>query len=496
MVIWLLLLRFQLNHVEGGYVDKKEEILAHLSVEDVFGSKLKRTSKRFSMVCPFHDDKAPSLHINRETMIFHCFGCGTSGSAFDFVMKKEGIDFHEALKVLADKAGVALDEGHRPHARLYEINKAAMNLYIERLHKSPAALKYLMEERGLTQESIDRFRIGYASGSVISALKNMGFTNDEIVESGVGVIKDGVLKSFFFDRILFPIMSGGRVLGFGGRLFGNKPSGEYKPPKYLNSASSPIFQKKSTLYGLDKSAIKESGSAIVVEGYLDVIMCHQRGYRNTVAPLGTAFSEEHADLLQTVTETIVPVFDGDMAGQKAAEISVKLLFDKKLKGSVVTLPDGEDPDSYLRKGGNLDLLIAEGLSFGCFLGDRFPATRNMLFTAMLFRSSREAAEYVGHMGSRNDAETLMQLNARKLIQEMVRKAPVIAFNNKVEVRKYSGFLILLSKSRFIMWEPIGDWDPKKKAEGMLASFLEIKRKYFSRNGTTKKRSPTTASASA
>lgn len=460
----------------------KDQILDSLAIEDIYGSDLKKNTKGFTMRCPFHHDTDPSFQVYDDTKSFNCFGCGVGGSAYDFIMKRDGVEFYEALKTLADKAGVNLQETRHPYARLFEINKAVQQMYSGFLVDGSEALKYLVGDRKLSQKTIERFRLGCTNDvSVVASLKSMGFTDDEIVSAGVGYRKDKEVRDLFRGRIMFPIIRNGKVLGFGGRIFG-KTEG----PKYLNTPASPIFQKKTVLYGLDQSAIKEKGFAMVVEGYLDVIICHHYGFKNAVSPLGTAFSEEHVELLRKYTDTIVPVFDGDAAGQIAAERSVKLLFDQRMKGSVATLPAEEDPDSFLRKGGDLDELIGNGMSFGCFLAEKFPATKKMIFTSLLFRSSYDAAEYVAHMDSPDDAKTLMQLNARKMIEELVQKAPAFARQKDIEVRKYKDFLVLISKKRFILWEKIKG-NPKTQAEAIMVRFIEIKRKHFGKSGENSKR---------
>ncbi len=456
--------------------DVKETILSRLTPHDIYGDGLRKNGKGYLTRCPFpnHDDSSPSFQIYSDTMSFHCFGCNTGGSAFDFLMRRDGIDFPSALKVLAGRAGVSLDGAPHPHARLFDVLRAAQRIFSGQLRTDESAMRYLADERQVTPEMLDRFRIGSANGSsIVAALLAEGFSSDEIEEAGLAFRRNGELRDMFRSRIIFPIISRGRVVGFGGRLLSEAEQG----PKYLNSPATPVFKKKGILYGLDAAAIREKGFAVLVEGYTDVISCHQHGHRNAVGPLGTALTKEHVHLLQKHTDTVIVVFDGDSAGSRAAERSVKLLFDEKVKGGVVTLPAGDDPDSYLRRGGDLDALIGAAASFGCYLGDRFPATRKMIFNALLFRSSYDAAEYVAHRGAKEDAETLMQINARKLVEKLLAQGRVLCRQKDVEVRKSGDVLALFSRGRFVLWQNASS-DVQIQSQDMVSKFVAIKKKHF------------------
>lgn len=453
----------------------KDRILEQLSPQDVYGADLKKNSKGFVMRCPFHQDTAPSFQVYEDNMSFNCFGCGIGGSAFDFIMKRDGVDFLGAMKYLADRAGLNLQETTHPYERLFDLNKVAQKIYMDNLLiGNPEALKYLTVERGLTMESIERFRLGSANGvSIIPALRSQGFTDVEILTAGLAYKKDRDMRDLFRGRIIFPIIKGGNVLGFGGRIFGATEG-----PKYLNTPTTPIFQKKRVLYGLDSSSIQAKGYALLVEGYLDVITCHQHGYKNTVSPLGTALSEEHAELIRKYTETVVPFFDGDSAGKIAAERTVKLLFEERMKGSVVTLPDEEDPDTFLRKGNYLDELIGKSEPFGCFLAKRFPATRRMVFNSLLLSSPIETSEFISYMGTPEDSNAYTEINARTMIESLIETAPIISSKREVEVRMYRDFLALFSKKGFVMWQRISG-DHKKQADEMLSQFLGVRMKAIS-----------------
>lgn len=450
----------------------KELILARLLPQDIYGSEMKMNSKGFVMRCPFHEDTEPSFQVYADNKSFRCFGCGISGSAFDFVMRKDNMEFPDALRCLAEKAGISPEDTRHPYERLFVLNNAVQKIYTDNLLKgNSGALGYLMDVRGLTIETIKSFRLGCANGtSVIQTLKSQGFAEEEIITAGIAFKKNGDVRDLFRDRIIFPILKGDRILGFGGRIFGSADG-----PKYINSPLTPIFQKRSVLYGLDQCSIQAMGYVLLVEGYLDVIACHRHGYKNAVSLLGTTLSEDHVTLLRKYTGTVVTLFDGDSAGRVAAERTVKLLFDLNMNGSVVTLPETEDPDSFLKKKDSFDELIAVSEPFGCFLARRFPATRKMIFNSLMTRSTTEAAEFISYIGTSEEALAYAEINARLMVESLLAEAPVITCNGEVEIRRYRDNLALLSEKRFVSWQKISG-DPKKQAEAMASHFFDLKRK--------------------
>ncbi len=385
----------------------RERILERLTVLDVYGHP-KRVGKDYVMKCPFHEEKTASFHIYTDNLSFKCYGCNKAGSVFDFVMEKERVSFPEALRILAAKVGVQLSSVPDPNARLYEINRIALGFYIESLGKNEKAMEYLTNKRGLSPESIRYFKIGCTNYvPLVNYLKSKGFTDKDIINSGLGVKRNGEIKDFFFKRIMFPITRNGRVLGFSGRVMGDEE------PKYLNTSSTPIFRKREILYGLDSVAIRDAGYVIVVEGQLDVIMAHQCGYRNTCAPMGTSFGEGHVRTLKKYSNWAMVIYDGDKAGRTAAQRTAKILFDGKMRGGVGILPEGEDPDSFLRKGGTLAPIIESAEPFSCFLADRFRGTKRMIFNTLLAdRSSHEIAEFLAYRGTKEDTDMFREMEAR------------------------------------------------------------------------------------
>ena len=321
---------------------------------------LRQKGREFWGCCPFHKEKTPSFKVNPDTGLWHCFGCGEGGDAFGFVMRNDNLTFPEAVVYLADKAHIELvvDPQAAAHAgrmkRLYAICEDTAAYYADYLHKSKipdadAARRYLAS-RGFGSEVAIVWRLGYAPGrgKLLAHLREKGHRNEDIVAANVAMGSGSQLKDRFFGRVMFPISdSAGRVIAFGGRILG---AGE---PKYLNSSETALFHKRRTLYGLDQaknSLIKEK-TALVVEGYTDVIALHKAGYSTAVATLGTALTAKQVAILSRYTGRIVYVFDGDEAGLRAADRAVEFI-DQSLspefaatpvKLDVVLLPASSDP---------------------------------------------------------------------------------------------------------------------------------------------------------
>lgn len=335
-----------------------EDLKSRIDIVDVVSEyiELKRAGQNFKGLCPFHTEKTPSFMVNPDKQRFHCFGCNVGGDAINFVMKYENLSFQETVRLLAKKAGMDLRSYRLGSAepglkgKLIEIQKAASGVFVENLGRSKKASSYLAG-RGLYGETIQTFLIGYAVREwhhLSNYLKGKGFQPEFIAKSGL--VSTGEKGSYdtFRDRIMFPIRDvSGDVIAFGGRVM------DGSQPKYLNSPESVIFKKGETLYGLDlaKDAIRKKGYAVIVEGYLDVIVSHQYGFSNTVAPLGTALTPGHLLKLKRFTKKAVLVFDGDEAGKSAARRSIPLLLGQGFDTKILLLPEGDDPDSFLRKAG-------------------------------------------------------------------------------------------------------------------------------------------------
>jgi len=340
--------------VANGYPmsDTAEEIKHRLDIADFLRGyiDLAPAGKNFKARCPFHKEKTPSFFISSNRGLYYCFGCGAKGDIFNFVENFEGLDFRGALKVLADKAGVTLAEFKDNH-RLISLLELATRFFEVNLNES--ARKYLAG-RGLSEETIKAFRVGYAPDSfhgLTDYLKKKGFAEKEILEVGLLKKTDRGKIDHFRGRIMFPITdSAGRVIAFSGRIFPEKE----KAPKYLNSPETILFKKGSILYGFDKAKfiIREAEHAILVEGQMDLILLHQTGFKNTVALSGTAISEikGHLKELFYLSSNLILAFDSDSAGRKAAlraaEITLAYGFDVR----IADLPAGLDPADVAARG--------------------------------------------------------------------------------------------------------------------------------------------------
>lgn len=324
---------------------------------------LKKAGARFKGLCPFHAEKTPSFTVNPEMGIFHCFGCGVGGDVFSFVMKHEGLSFGEALETLAKRTGIALapsrrgGEEDRTKAELYEIHEMAQKFFMECLmdpRKGMKARQYL-EQRHIPQEMWALFGLGYAPASwrdLTGFLSSRGISQEAMVRSGLAMPKDDRVYDRFRDRVTFPILHvGGRVIAFGGRALGPTQGG-----KYINSPSTDIYEKSRVLYGLSqaRSAIADCEEAVIMEGYLDVIMGVSAGIKNVVSPLGTALTREQASLLKRYAKRMIVVFDGDDAGAEASLRALEICLEEGLSVRVATsLPSGKDPcDVVVELGGD------------------------------------------------------------------------------------------------------------------------------------------------
>lgn len=306
--------------------------------------------------CPFHHEKSASFHINPETGLWKCFGCGRGGDVFAYIMEREHVDFSGAIHYLADKYGVELthstSRSHGPsRVRLYACVSAAEDFFHKRLLCDPApaakAARAYLSSRHLGSECAKSWRLGYAArdSKLIDYLRAQGFTQQEILASDLGLMQGSYLRSRFFDRVIFPIHDElGKAIAFGGRVLGDAK------PKYLNTKDTVLFHKGKHLFAFDraKDSMIRTGTCIVCEGYTDVIAMHTHGFTNTVAALGTALTLDHIKLIERfATKRIICMFDGDAAGQKAALRSVQFIDKTKLSLECVVLPNNQDPFEFL-----------------------------------------------------------------------------------------------------------------------------------------------------
>jgi DNA primase len=358
-----------------------EEIKARLDVADLVGQTvaLKRSGRSFKGLCPFHGEKTPSFYVFPETGTWKCFGCGEGGDLFTFVQKRDNLDFVEALQSLAQRAGVELPERapRQPEEIARDERRQSLLAQAELYFRAAldglvgTAARAYLEHRAVNRDSVERFGLGYAPASgLLRHLQTAGYPADEVADVGLaGQRDDGSRYEMFRERLMFPIRDpGGRTISFGGRILGDGQ------PKYLNGPQTNLFDKGGCLFGLDlaRPAIRQSGQAVIVEGYLDVVMAHQHGFQNVVATLGTALTERHLDLLGRRAREILLALDADAAGQAATRrgldvaqgaaadavvpvptpgarglIAYQAIRQSQIK--VLTLPNGLDPDDLIRQ---------------------------------------------------------------------------------------------------------------------------------------------------
>ena len=321
---------------------------------------LKRRGKNLVGLCPFHSEKTPSFTVYPESSSFYCFGCGVGGDVITFTGLLENLDYIESVKLLAERSGVTLpqdgydDSLQKLKNTIYDINRETARFFHQHLMTPEGkwALDYLLS-RGLTLSTIKRFGLGAAPDSwdaLINNLKSKGFSiNDMLTANVIGKSQRGSFYDRFRKRVMFPIINiRGNVVAFSGRAM---PGEDKMGGKYVNTSDTPVYKKSENLFGINYAKNKASEQIILVEGNMDVISLHQAGFQNAVAPLGTAFTSEQVNLLARYTKEIVLMLDADAAGQKAAKRASQLLENTGLGVRVVVIPDGKDPDEYIKKNG-------------------------------------------------------------------------------------------------------------------------------------------------
>ena len=336
-----------------------EEVRQKNDIVDVVSQYVKLTRKGSSYfgLCPFHNEKTPSFSVTPGKQMYYCFGCGAGGNVFNFIMEYENYTFGEALKHLADRAGVELPkieysrevrEKAQERAELLEINKQAAQYFYYQLRTEKGAQGYqYLTGRGLSEETMRKFGLGYSDkfgGGLYQFLKSKGYGDDRLRESGLfNVDERHGMYDKFWNRVIFPIMDvNNRVIGFGGRVMGDGK------PKYLNSPETKIFDKSRNLYGLNVARTTRRKYLIICEGYMDVISMHQAGFTNAVASLGTALTSGHASLLKRYTQEVLLLYDSDEAGVRAALRAIPILREAGVNSRVVNLRPYKDPDEFIK----------------------------------------------------------------------------------------------------------------------------------------------------
>ncbi len=338
-----------------------DEVKQRIDIIEVIGEHvpLTKAGRTFRALCPFHSEKTPSFFVYPERQSWHCFGaCNTGGDAFSFIMKKQGIDFGEALRLLAERVGITIPSKFEPEAgkdereKLYQVNAVATQYFHNLLLNSPdgeKARNYLLS-RGFSSKSVTEFQLGFSLNSweaLKQYLVEKGYIENELVTAGLLIEGDtGRTYDRFRNKLMFPIFDiRGRVTGFGARVFDDSL------PKYLNSPQTLVFDKSSTLYGINLATdvIRQQDQAVIVEGYMDVITAHQNGFSNMVASMGTSLTEKQVSALKKLTRNIVLALDADAAGEEATLRAVGYENTLNAEVRVVILPQGKDPDDVIRE---------------------------------------------------------------------------------------------------------------------------------------------------
>ncbi len=429
---------------------KIEEIKSRVDIVELASEylTLKKAGRNFLGLCPFHQEKTPSFTVNREKQIFYCFGCGEGGNAITLLMKIANKSFPEAIKHLAEKTGVILpsrttgrdgQEKESLHQEIVNLNLRVAQQFSRNL-ASPVgkiARDYVLK-RALSDETVKQFRLGYAPDtwrSTADYIEGAGLSLKLAEQAGLVVAgKEGGYYDRFRGRLIFPIENVfGEIIAFGGRIL------EAGEPKYLNSPETPVYIKGKNLYGLNKAkeAIRQNGFCLIVEGYFDAISLVDAGVRNVVATLGTALTRDHLELLRRYTQHVVALFDPDAAGRKALDRSLELFLGANMHARALILPDGCDPDDFIKKYGKdkLDELIAAAPSISDYyidniLGDgkTFEENRDLVKTAMEF-VSKIGDEIEKNLFIKRIAEKLgidQALLKREMHRKMVHVQPVAA----------------------------------------------------------------------
>ena len=431
-------------------------------------AKLEPTGKGFKCLCPFHKEKTPSFHINTEMNFYFCFGCGASGNAITFLMNKEGYSYVDAVRKLGEDFNIPellqdepkIDrDAEQLRNDILEANKIAARIFMQNLENSPEAREYL-EKRGVSEEMKRRFAIGWIGDgdAFLEQLKAKGVSLSTAARAGlVKIDENSKARSFFFNRLMFPIISRKNVIAFGGRVMNAGNGG----PKYLNTADTPVFNKKHNLFGIDfvRGALHDFPYVVLCEGYFDVVAMHQNGFQTAVAALGTAVSDEHLEILSKFNKPLVVMLDGDNAGRKAAKRIAKLTVPEKLDLRVAFIPDeGEDPDSMLKKEGGAEKIKA-------LIENSRPLFQELLDEQLSIFNSQDNVEE--------------KLNTEHLIREIFANIPATkatAYANYVQKRSNDEIRIFRSAASKIktLVSKAGSGEVRKHDQYERYSFENIK----------------------
>lgn len=432
------------------------EIESRLDIVELIAENvsLQRKGNRYWGLCPFHSEKTPSFSVSREKQMFYCFGCHAGGNLYSYIMRRDGVEFKEAVEILAQKAGVQVRTAGNSikqdrRRQVVTLNEAVAQYYHNILlsKRGIPAQKYL-QKRGISNDTIEQFKLGYASEDwheLEQYLLKQHVSPEAMKLSGLIRRSENQERYYdlFRDRIIFPIFSySNDIIGFGGRILGDGT------PKYLNTPETDLFSKRHHLYGLaqGKSFLREQNQAILVEGYMDCIQMHQAGIRNVVASLGTAFTREQAVLLARYAEKVIVLYDGDEAGQRETMRAISILAEQGIKPEVVSLPGGKDPDEYLNAVGKKEFLafiqnntishIEFKLNFymqkaeGVALEDKVRTINELKPDISSLQSVIEQEHYIELIARR------LRLNENQVKKELRRAADSsTGLRNKIEIKR-------------------------------------------------------------
>ena len=379
--------------------------------------------KNFFGVCPFHDDHSPSMSVSRDKQIYKCFSCGATGNVFNFIQDYENVSFKEALKILSDIAGISIggidfkDNRRDVNKNLYDIYDVSSKLYINNLNTSfGVGAKEYLHNRNITDDLIKEFEIGLSlkeKDLLVRLLSKKGFSNKDMIDSGLIVSNDYGLSDIYYNRIMFPLYDvNGRIVGYSGRIYNGEDTS-----KYINTRETAIFKKGEILYNYHraKESCRKKNVVIITEGFMDVIRCHSVGVTNVVAAMGTAFTKEHVMLIRKLARDVILCFDGDSAGAKATESCIDLLLEYNITPKVVRLEENLDPDEYIIKYGK-DRFISKIENAINVMDFKLSYLKN----GKDFTSSVDISNYVNsaiNELSKIDDDVLKEISLRKISEE-------------------------------------------------------------------------------
>ncbi|MFA5099835.1 MAG: DNA primase [Candidatus Omnitrophota bacterium] len=488
----------------AGFIDEAilDEILGRADIVDIISAHipLKKSGRNFKACCPFHREKTASFMVSADKQIYHCFGCGAGGNAFNFLMQYERMEFPEAVEFLAHKTGVILPERRSPSSespgivtQIYKINEIAAEFYGSALRSAAGkeAHRYL-DKRGITPETARTFRLGLARDGWDDLARHLAVKKiDHGLAEKAGLLLAGQNRGYydrFRNRIVFPISDArSNVLGFGARVL------DQSLPKYINSPETPVYVKGNHLYGLDlaKEPVKEADRVVVVEGYLDCIMPYQAGMRNIVASLGTALTPNQARLLKRYTHNVCLVYDGDMAGQAASIRSLDIFIDEGINLTIAVLPQGLDPDSFVKKNGigqfkdlvdHADTIFDYKLKF---LTDRIRTDQvegkarviaEMLPTIARFKNAVMISEYIKKLSGILDVEEAALREEARKVKTAVRPegADTAAVYQKIAINPTEQLLIKLMLEETAVIDQLRDMiDPEDFQDSRTARIVQM-----------------------